>query len=183
MENLITNRTTKGGSVRSQLKTLYIARDGAWWKELKKEMQKLEERISRTANTGSRKQKVLWLPTVIENPSKVRLHIYPAISTRKATLIQANRFATKAGRTNPLSSEKSYVIKSMTGKNNKLRVTHGIKKSYTNFTEWAVCVCANEASIPKLKRARINPSRMGLNTEGALCSNDRSALFVRKKMR
>jgi len=180
-ENLITTRTAIGSTSRSPHKTLYIARDGAWWKTMKDEMKRLEERIARTAKKGSKQPRILWLPSVIENPNKIKLQIYPAYSTRKVSLVQARYYASKLGRIKPLSSKKSYSIRSATGNSYKLRITHKSKKSYVPFTEWAVCICRNESPIPALKKAVLNPEKFEFSFERSLCSNERSALFVRNK--
>lgn len=180
-ENLITKRTAQGGSERSPQKILYIARSGGWFDELKNEVSALQAKIKRAGYTGAMKPRAIWLPTIIENPKKITLVTYQAISNRKITLSQARASAKKAGLNKRLSDKKIYTKKSTTGINYKLRSTDGIHKVYHGFSEWALCICHDEKSLPQLKKAHGKPSLNEKLRKGSLCSTERSALFIRKK--
>lgn len=161
-ENSFSRRTVKGERERSQLKVLYIVVAGEWWEKMNKEMAALLSKITNAGYSGKKKPKCLWLPTVIEYPTKIRLKIYQAASIRKATVRQAKNSSEKYGYKIEPSSSKQYVTKSFTGRNYRLRATLGAKKPYLNFTEWAVCICHDKFSMPRLRKDRNKLIKTGL---------------------
>ena len=74
-----------------------------------------------------------------------------------------------------------FVMKYITGKGYKLRATYfsPIKKTeYLPFTEWAVCICKDDASVPILTNAR-NFNEAGKHDfKGSIITYKRQALFL-----
>lgn len=175
----VAKRPATGKNERSQAKILYIAHYGKWFDEMKKEILVLQNKIKKAGYVGAKKPRTLWLPTVIENPRKIQLNIYPAQSVRKITAIQARRFIKKAGCETNISRNGQYVLKSFTGRNYKIRVTYGQESNDVRFTEWALCIYHKESSLPPLRRRKEQLSDFGSEHKGAICSYKNSALYLK----
>lgn len=179
-ENSETQRSIRGREKRSKTRVLYIARYGKWFDGMEKELLALQAKIAKAGYVGSTKPRSLWLPTVIENPLKITLRIYPAISNRKVTLTQAKDFARKAKCATELSQNDSYAIKSITGNAHTLRVKYQHAKiSRFVFTEWVLCICRDKSSLPKLKKSRLNSGDIDYEFNNAICTHEKRALVVR----
>lgn len=166
---------------RSPEKVLYLACEGDWWKEIKEEMFSFEKRIKRS--TKKHQRKALWIPTAIEFPSRVQAKEYFAKSIRKVSFAQATAFAKKSGWQQPLERKKRYLIKGRTGKSYKLKVVTNDKPiEYLPFTDWAVCICKDENSIPKWERKKLPPSSDDFLLK-AICTHKNNGLFKKKKKR
>ena len=181
-ENLCVSRAVKGQSSRSVSRVLYIALDGEWWKILKAEMNSLNAKISRATPSKTRAAPDLWLPTYAEFPTEIVLKKYQATSTRRVNRAQAISFAKKAGHPLELSKKRDFKIRAITGFSYKLRITIGDHIEYLPFTKWAVCVCRNPSSIPKLRKSRTRSSVEAESGKGkVVCLQGRSALLAVKK--
>ncbi len=182
-ENCIGQRTAKGESKRSPLKILYIVGNGEWLVGIKKEIQSLRKKLAKPENESVSAQRSMWLPTIIEPAKKIRLVAYAAMSPKKISLPQARSYVKKAGGDAALLKQTGkrkpkYVLRYYTGRCYKLFVTYptGTKEKCT-FTEWAVSICPDASSLPKLKRAK-NISQLGeFNGAEAICTCRKSALF------
>ena len=164
---------------RSPQRVIYLAYEGEWWKEIKKEICSFNNRIKRS--TSKHQRQALWIPTAIEFPNRVQSIEYLKKSVRKVSFAQATAFAKKSGWQQPLEPQKRYLIKGRTGKNYKLKVvTDGKPIEYLPFTDWVICICKDEHSIPKLKRKKLPPTSDDLLLN-AICTHKNCGLFKRKK--
>lgn len=193
-ENMIKKYTAKGNSDRSPSRVVYFSHSGAWCDEMKKEMQKLQAKISGLMNKdvqklqakiaglkyySTKQPRALWMPTVIENPSRVEVRIYQAISTRNVDVHQAKSFAKKAGFNCKISNKENYVIKATTGRSYKIKFTNEQGTFSNGLTGWFVCLCNECSSIPSVKEIDMS-RRSNSDFKDAVCIYRNSRLYSKK---
>lgn len=168
----------KSTSARGVDRVVFVVVAAQWWTEIQKEIQSFKDRLQRPRYSGLAASKYLWLPSVVNYPSIVRIKIFDAISVRTVSPSSARSFAnTKTDFDVHIDSKSSYTLKSVTGRSYKLQFTDDEGSHYLPLSEWSVVVIQDKSSLPRLK---VQPlSRMpAIRFEDALCMSNNAALFV-----
>lgn len=172
-------RLVKATKIRGNNRTLYALIRDEWWTEVQNEIFRLKKKIAKAGYAGSTVPKSLWLPTVIDNPERLCLKIYQAMSVKPISPSAARDFARKKAKyEGDFSMDKSYEMKSITGRNYRIQYSNERGSHYVSFTEWAVCLSDDKASIPRISIQNISGDSKK-EFEGAICSHNNRALFER----
>lgn len=178
LENIEAERSVGGQNKYSQKKILYIARHGEWFDKVEKEMGELNAKIARAIYADPTEKRLLWLPTIIDNPEMITLKINRAVSVKEVLIGKAKEFTERAQCKDILPENTIYVIKTVTGAAHKLEVKHKENKiSRVPFTKWALCICRDK--LPLLKRRKKQVDDVDSIFKDAICVYKKSALFIK----